>query len=100
MDTWNKFNELFEAGLVKEIRETAQEIKLKEGESLLNIGQIVRAIPIVLSGALKISRIDDEGHELFLYYINPNESCAMTFTCWNSIPVKSGLLQKKIPQSL
>ncbi len=81
MDTWNKFNELFEVGLVKEIRETAQEIKLKEGESLLNIGQIVRAIPIVLSGTLKISRIDDEGHELFLYYINPNESCAMTFTC-------------------
>jgi CRP/FNR family transcriptional regulator, anaerobic regulatory protein len=30
---------------------------------------------------VKVSRIDDDGHELLLYYINPNESCAMTFTC-------------------
>ncbi|MGV3611130.1 MAG: Crp/Fnr family transcriptional regulator [Fluviicola sp.] len=81
MEPWNKFSELFEAGLLQEIRKTAREIALKEGEHLLNIGQTVRAIPIVVSGTLKISRLDEAGHELFLYYIRPNESCAMTFTC-------------------
>jgi CRP/FNR family transcriptional regulator len=25
--------------------------------------------------------MDDDGHELLLYYVNPQESCAMTFTC-------------------
>lgn len=25
--------------------------------------------------------MDDDGRELLLYYVNPNESCAMTFTC-------------------
>jgi len=38
-------------------------------------------MPIVLSGSVKVSRIDDDGKELLLYYVNPNESCAMTFTC-------------------
>lgn len=81
MDVFDKFNGLFEAALIKEIKEQAREVNLKEGESLLNIGQVVKVIPIVQSGTLKISRIDSEGHELFLYYIYPNESCAMTFTC-------------------
>lgn len=81
MSTFDTFSNLFEASLLKEIKKTARTVKLKEGEPLLDIGQIVRVIPIVLSGTLKISRIDDEGHELFLYYVHPNESCAMTFTC-------------------
>ncbi len=81
MNTFDRFSELFEAALIKEIKEIAKTVKLKEGEPLLDIGQIVRVIPIVLSGTLKISRIDEEGHELFLYSVHPNESCAMTFTC-------------------
>jgi CRP/FNR family transcriptional regulator, anaerobic regulatory protein len=81
MNPFDTFNSMFEAELVEEIKKSAKEVKLKEGAMLLDIGQTVRVIPIVLSGTLKISRIDDEGHELFLYYIQPNESCAMTFTC-------------------
>ena len=38
-------------------------------------------MPIILSGSVKVSRIDDDGHEILLYYVNQNESCAMTFTC-------------------
>jgi CRP/FNR family transcriptional regulator len=30
---------------------------------------------------VRVTRNDENGHELLLYYINPNESCAMTFTC-------------------
>lgn len=81
MNPLDTFHGLFEAELIEEIKKNAQEVSLKEGSVLLDIGQIVRVIPIVLSGTLKISRIDDERHELFLYYIHPNESCAMTFTC-------------------
>lgn len=44
-------------------------------------GQTVRNIPILLSGSLKVTRPNEEGHELLLYYVNTNESCAMTFTC-------------------
>ncbi|AEA45496.1 Crp/Fnr family transcriptional regulator [Fluviicola taffensis] len=81
MNPLDKLKDLFEEELVEEINEKSHEVRLKEGDLLLDTGQIVRVIPIVLSGTLKISRVDEEGHELFLYYIHPHESCAMTFTC-------------------
>ena len=38
-------------------------------------------MPIIVKGVVKVSRIDDDGREILLYYVNANESCAMTFTC-------------------
>lgn len=81
MNPFDKFNDLFEPDLITAIKSKASEVRLKEGESLLSPKQTVRVIPIVLSGMVKVSRMDNEGHELFLYYIHPNESCALTFTC-------------------
>lgn len=76
-----QYPDIFESGLLKEFEEVVKQVSIKEGETLLEIGQTVRVIPIVLSGTLKISRIDEDGNEILLYYISPNESCAMTFTC-------------------
>lgn len=70
-----------EPALINEISEKGKQTKLSEGATLLDIGQTVRIIPLLLSGSLKISRIDDEGREILLYYVNPGETCAMTFTC-------------------
>lgn len=72
---------IFEPELLKEIEQKAELMSIPEGTTILEIGQTVRIMPIVLSGTLKVSRIDDEGNELFLYYINSAESCAMTVTC-------------------
>jgi len=81
MNITDKFKHIFEPELLKEFEEKAKHISVKEGNIILDIGQTVRVIPIVLSGTLKISRLDDNGHELLLYYVSPKESCAMTFTC-------------------
>lgn len=75
------FKALFEPDLVLAIEKHAKLVSLKAGDVILDIGQIVRTMPIILSGSVKVSRIDEEGKELLLYYVNPNESCAMTFTC-------------------
>jgi CRP/FNR family transcriptional regulator len=48
---------------------------------MLNIGQTIRAVPLVISGTVKVSRVNDEGQELLLYYVKEGESCAMSFTC-------------------
>jgi len=46
---------------------------------ILREGQYVKLIPIVLSGLLKvITRYEDK--ELLLYYIEPDESCIMSFS--------------------
>ena len=75
------FSQIFEPELLRESESKAKRISLKEGEVLLDIGQTVRVIPLLLKGSLKVSRIDEEGKELLLYYVNATESCAMTFTC-------------------
>lgn len=78
----NEFFRLnFEPGLQKEIEELGTFMEVKAGETILEIGQMVRTIPLVTKGVVKVSRADEEGRELLLYYVNPNESCAMTFTC-------------------
>jgi len=81
MNITEQFKHIFEPELLKEFEDKAKHIFVKEGDIILDIGQTVRIIPIVLSGTLKISRVDDNGHELLLYYVSPKESCAMTFTC-------------------
>ena len=47
---------------------------------LMHAGSVVRYIPLVLQGSVKVSRQDAEGREIFLYYILPGETCAMTLS--------------------
>lgn len=76
-----KFRYVFEPALLKELEEKGRRQSVKEGTVILNIADTIRIIPILLSGSFKVSRLDSEGRELLLYYINPSESCAMTFSC-------------------
>lgn len=50
-----------------------------EGETILREKAYIQAIPIVLDGAIKVIRTDDDGREILLYYISPGESCIMSF---------------------
>lgn len=77
----DQYRDVFELTLINEIEKKGELVLLKEGDVWLDIGQIIRLMPLVLQGSLKVMRIDDDGRELLLYYINPHESCAMTFTC-------------------
>jgi CRP/FNR family transcriptional regulator, anaerobic regulatory protein len=76
-----KFKDIFEPELLQEIESRGKQIKVKDGDVILDIGQTVLMFPLLLSGTLKISRMDENGRELLLYYVRSSESCAMTFTC-------------------
>lgn len=81
MNIPEQFTHNFEPALLKEMELKAKVISAKEGAMILDIGQTVRSTPLLLRGVLKITRVDDQGKELLLYYVHANESCAMTFTC-------------------
>lgn len=81
MNISEKFKHTFEPELLREIEQKGKVVSVKEGDVILAIGQTVRLIPLLLNGILKITRVDDTGKELLLYYVHANESCAMTFTC-------------------
>ncbi|HVB03355.1 MAG TPA: Crp/Fnr family transcriptional regulator [Chitinophagaceae bacterium] len=50
-----------------------------EGDIILNENGYIRAIPIVTSGSVKVMSTDDDNKEILLYYIQPGESCIMSF---------------------
>ena len=50
-----------------------------EGDVILSENAYIRAIPIILSGSIRVMRSDNEGREILLYYIRAGESCIMSF---------------------
>lgn len=67
--------------LLQALLEKGQIVHLEPGKVLMEPGQFIKMVPIVLEGAIKISRMDEEGKELFLYYLNSGETCALSLTC-------------------
>ncbi|HOW31281.1 MAG TPA: Crp/Fnr family transcriptional regulator [Bacteroidales bacterium] len=63
-------NEMLEKSTVKDI---------PKDTLILSEGQYIRAIPVVVEGLVKVfTRYDDK--DLLLYYIQPAESCIMSFS--------------------
>jgi CRP/FNR family transcriptional regulator len=50
----------------------------KAGEIVLKENANIKSIPIIISGSLKVLREDEDGKEIFLYYVKPGESCIMS----------------------
>lgn len=56
----------------------SQYVELPVGTEILNTGSYIKVVPLVLKGSIKVFREDNTGREVFLYYITPGESCAIT----------------------
>lgn len=77
----DNYGYLFEEKLIQEIISKGIFKQVKEGDVLIDFEDTIKYIPLLLSGAIKISRIDDQGDELLLYFIEKGDVCAMTLTC-------------------
>ena len=67
--------------LLQAILDKGQIIHLAAGKVRMEPGQFVKMGPIVVEGSIKILRMDEEGKELFLYYLDAGETCALSLTC-------------------
>ncbi len=72
---------VFEPALIKEIQQFGTLQHFKEGDLIMDYGKYIRMMPIILSGTVKVLRMDDEGNEILLYYLSSNESCSMAYSC-------------------
>jgi CRP/FNR family transcriptional regulator, anaerobic regulatory protein len=70
-----------EPELVAAIQQHARLLEFEAGQTIIEPGQYIKMVPIVMNGSIKVMRTDDEGHDLFLYYIDPGETCAVSLTC-------------------
>ena len=75
------FAHLFEEELLQEILKIGEYKKVKEGTELIDIGSDIEFMPLIITGAVKILREDENGDELVLYFIEQGDTCAMTITC-------------------
>jgi len=75
------YGHLFEDALLQEINEVGTFKEVSEGYKLMEVGQYIKAMPLLVEGAIKILRDDEDGDELLLYFLERGDTCAMTLTC-------------------
>jgi CRP/FNR family transcriptional regulator, anaerobic regulatory protein len=75
------FPNFHEKELIDEIVANGVLLELKSGDVIMDIGQYIKTIPLLISGSIKIIREDNDGNELLMYYINAGETCAASLTC-------------------
>lgn len=75
------YGHIFEEALINEIADVGTLKKIPEGFKLMDIGQYIKAMPLLISGAIKVMREDNDSDELLLYYLEKGDTCSMTLTC-------------------
>ncbi len=75
------YGTIFEEALVNEIVQVGTLKEIPEGFKLMDIGEHIRRMPLLISGAIKVLREDNDGDELLLYYLEKGDTCSMTLTC-------------------
>ena len=72
---------VFEDQLIDEIIAVATLVEFKEGDILIDFGDYIKKMPLLIEGAIKILREDFDEGEMLLYFIEKGDTCAMTMAC-------------------
>ncbi|KAF2519132.1 Crp/Fnr family transcriptional regulator [Flavobacterium salilacus subsp. salilacus] len=75
------YSTIFEPKLIEEIESVATLMDFNEGDHLIEIGQYIRQMPLLINGVIKILREDRTEGELLLYFLEKGDTCAMTLAC-------------------
>ncbi len=77
----DNYSDLFEKELINEINEVGILKEIPGGIKIIDIGQYIRSMPLLISGAIKVLREDENGDELLLYFLEKGDTCAMSLSC-------------------
>lgn len=80
-DLKRAYSGIFEDALLEEIAETGTLKTFHENDMIIDYGDYVKFLPLLLDGAIKILREDKKGDELLLYFLESGDTCAMTLSC-------------------
>ena len=76
------FGYLFDEQLIESILKVGQIKQLRKDDIIIDIGQELNYIPLLIKGNIKVLREDEAGHELLIYVLETGDTCAMSLTCW------------------
>uniref|UniRef100_UPI00404A027A Crp/Fnr family transcriptional regulator n=1 Tax=Flavobacterium sp. TaxID=239 RepID=UPI00404A027A len=77
----NEYGYIFEDKLLDEMVQVGALRDFVEGDVLIDFGDYIKSMPLLLNGAIKILREDFEEGELLLYFIEKGDTCAMSMAC-------------------
>ncbi len=76
------YPQLAEKELQQEIASVGKLMHFRAGEVIMDYGSYIKLVPLVVEGAIRVTREDpEEGREILLYFLQPGEACSMSFTC-------------------
>jgi CRP/FNR family transcriptional regulator, anaerobic regulatory protein len=92
------YSNLFEDKLLEDIASVGYLDTVKKGELLIDIGDDMTHIPLILNGIVKIIRMDERGDEFVLYYLEKGDTCAISFAnCLNrKKSIFKGVVEKDV----
>lgn len=68
--------------LLKEFDSNIIRVKtFKKGEIIVDYGDQIKFVPLVLEGILKVLRENEEEKEVLLYFLSGGHTCAASFSC-------------------
>lgn len=68
----------FDNKFLETLEDKAELRTFEPGEVLMKTGQYFKSILLVVDGLIKVYREDEEGHEYFMYYLQPGQACALS----------------------
>lgn len=72
---------IFEQKLIEDVYNVSNHRILMEGDAIINYGDPIKFMPLLLKGAIKVFREDENGNEILLYYLEKGDTCAMSLSC-------------------
>lgn len=67
--------------MTAEVLRQAIPITAPPGAQLFDTGNACQALPLVISGSIRVFKRADSGREISLYRVNPGELCIVTVSC-------------------
>ena len=77
----NKFPSLNQEEFIDDLSKHAMVKNLSKGELMMDYGDYIRFVPLVIKGLIKVVRQNEEEEERLLYFLTGGESCAASFSC-------------------
>ena len=73
------YGNIFEEELIDEISDIGMLRTIPNNELLIDIGDKMTHVPLILNGVVKIIREDENGEEIALYFLERGDTCAISF---------------------
>ncbi|TPN86869.1 Crp/Fnr family transcriptional regulator [Aquimarina algicola] len=77
----DSYGNQFEDALIYEIVQVGTFKEIPAGFKMIEVGDYIKGMPLLVSGVIKVLRDDKDGDELLLYYLETGDTCSMTMTC-------------------